>query len=364
MTTVASAHEAPAAGRHTAPGAIAPLIRDCWYVLASRDEFDRTPKQRWILGEPVCFFAATDGSLVVLDDRCAHRRFPLSRSRLEGDEIVCGYHGFAYGVDGRCVRVPGGADPGPVRVRSYPAVARGPWVWIWAGANPDDADADQIPWPAEASADGDITTGYAEIPANYSLVHENLLDLTHLEFLHGIGSSGYVASRPTMLSAAELPAGFEGTAVGYRHRVEEELGVFAIAAGEEPTTRVIRSEYQVSATPAINYGVLDVRAADPASPIRLSRFVVVHCLTPADDAHTHQFWTYWQDVPMAIERTDWANSIAFVFQQDIEALGWVQTYVGRDHRPGVVERSAAFDAPGLRMRRKLRELASGQPSTS
>lgn len=72
--------------------------------------------RRWILGEPVCFYEATDGTLVVLDDRCAHRRFPLSRSELDGDVIRCGYHGFGYGKDGRCVAVPVGR-PDSIRVR-------------------------------------------------------------------------------------------------------------------------------------------------------------------------------------------------------------------------------------------------------
>ncbi|MFI6779253.1 Rieske 2Fe-2S domain-containing protein [Nocardia sp. NPDC050412] len=126
MTPTAHATERSASAKARAPGALAPLVREAWYVLAARNEFDRSLKQRWILGEPVCFFEATDGQLVVLDDRCAHRRFPLSRSHLEGDVIRCGYHGFAYGPDGRCRSVPG-ADPGSISVRRYPTLQRGPW---------------------------------------------------------------------------------------------------------------------------------------------------------------------------------------------------------------------------------------------
>ena len=350
----------PSAGQTRAPGAIAPLVREAWYVVAARSEFGRTLQQRWILGEPVCFFEATDGALVVLDDRCAHRRFPLSRSRLDGDVIECGYHGFRYGTDGRCIATPG-ADPGSIRVRAYPAVQRGPWVWIWTGADPGAADPDLIPWPDHElqGAEAGYVTGYTLNAANYGMLHENLLDLTHFQFLHQIVDRAYAEMAPELLSAAELPPGFADCAVGYRKTLSTALNAMAPPAGEDPTIPVHKTEHAVSVCPAINYGIDWVEPHD-ADAARIRKAVVAHCITPADASSTHQFWMYWQDVPLAMEPAELAGFIGQVFNQDVEALAWQQEYIERDTRAGVVEDSVPADVPGLRVRRVLRRLADAE----
>ncbi|MEU6381756.1 Rieske 2Fe-2S domain-containing protein [Streptomyces sp. NPDC046909] len=356
MTTVGEAPAASRAGR--APAPVAPLIREAWYVVAARDEVDRTLRQRWVLGEPVCFYRTEDGTAVVLDDRCAHRRFPLSRSRLEGDTVRCGYHGFAYGPDGQCVSVPG-ADPGGIRVRSYPVVERGPWVWIWTGADPTAADPDLIPWPTAVVEGGEFVTGYSFDPTNYNLVHENLLDLTHLQFLHGVGQSEFTEAAPVLLGAEQLPRGFAQRSVGYAKELTTTLGAFAIPVGVAPSLPVDRSGRIISVLPALNYAIDEVTPHDPAAtPLR--RVVIAHCLTPADLTSTHQFWTWWQDVPFAIPRTDMTAFITRVFNQDVEAFTWTQEYIDRDTREGVVEQSVPADVPGLRVRRQLHRLAAAE----
>jgi phenylpropionate dioxygenase-like ring-hydroxylating dioxygenase large terminal subunit len=356
MTT--SAPNRHTAVRRRAPGALAPLVRDAWYVVAARTEFDRTLRQRWILGEPVCFFQAIDGALVVLDDRCAHRRFPLSRSKLEGDVIQCGYHGFKYGKDGHCLTA-SGANPGSIRVRAYPTVQRGPWVWIWTGADPDAADPDLIPWPGHEVEGDDYVTGYTFNESNYSMVHENLLDLTHLQYLHGAVDPEYTNTAPILMPADDLPARFADRSVGYRKNVETTLNAFAAFSGDDPLAPVSRSSYYMSVTPALNFGVERFAPHDPEA-VRLRKFAVMHCLTPADESSTHQFWMYWQDSPLVMGHEEMAALLTRTFEEDVEALGWQQRYVERDTRKGVVERSGRGDAPGLRMRRILHRLAAAE----
>ncbi|MBN0727176.1 Rieske 2Fe-2S domain-containing protein, partial [Pseudomonas aeruginosa] len=85
------------------------------------------------------------GQAVALEDRCAHRSFPLSRSRLEGDGIVCGYHGFRYDSQGELIETPSQkACPRGVGIRHYPLLERGPLVWIWLG-DPRLADPKRLP---------------------------------------------------------------------------------------------------------------------------------------------------------------------------------------------------------------------------
>lgn len=68
---------------------------------------DRSLLARTICGEPVVLYRTCGGDVAALADRCVHRRYPLSESNLTGEKIVCGYHGFTYGPDGRCVTMGG-----------------------------------------------------------------------------------------------------------------------------------------------------------------------------------------------------------------------------------------------------------------
>ena len=95
--------------------------------------------------------AVAERPAVAFDDRCAHRGFPLSRGRVDGDRLVCGYHGCAYRADGRCVHVPTQPDvPIGMRVRTFPTLEEPPFVWIWPGAP---AAAAQGTTAADAMAD-------------------------------------------------------------------------------------------------------------------------------------------------------------------------------------------------------------------
>jgi phenylpropionate dioxygenase-like ring-hydroxylating dioxygenase large terminal subunit len=83
------------------------------------------------------------------------------------------------------VRIPGQDQiPPSAKVKTYPVVERYHWVWIWMG-DPALADPAKITdfhwledpaWGAKAS--------YLHVKANWQLVVDNLLDLTHLAFVH------------------------------------------------------------------------------------------------------------------------------------------------------------------------------------
>lgn len=166
------------------------LVFNAWYAAGWRHEFDREPKQRMLLGLPVVIYRKEDGSLVALEDRCVHRMAPLSMGRLEGDSIRCLYHGFRFSDEGRCNDIPGqDMIPKTACVRSYPVAEIGGWVWVWTG-DKDRADPSII---AQGKALDDpewvLKTGQIEYEANYELINDNLLDLTHLAYVH-IGSFG------------------------------------------------------------------------------------------------------------------------------------------------------------------------------
>ena len=100
------------------------FVRNCWYVIAWDHEIP--PEQangkiftRTVLGEPIVVYrtgarqAAANGTgtgFVALADRCCHRGAPLSKGRLEGDNLRCGYHGLLFNPQGQCIEVPGMAS--------------------------------------------------------------------------------------------------------------------------------------------------------------------------------------------------------------------------------------------------------------
>jgi phenylpropionate dioxygenase-like ring-hydroxylating dioxygenase large terminal subunit len=121
------------------------FLRNSWYVAAWDREVSRTPLARMLLGEPVLLYRRQDGTPVALEDRCCHRHLPLSKGRLEGDDVRCGYHGLRFDASGRCVEIPGQASiPPQARVRAFPLIERYHWIWIWMG-EPTAADPARVP---------------------------------------------------------------------------------------------------------------------------------------------------------------------------------------------------------------------------
>ena len=147
---------------------------------------------RRLLGEPVVLYRSPAGDPVALEDRCLHRRAPLSSGRVVGDEVECGYHGLRFAPSGEVHPGPG-AGPGPqglgpldgrpvpACVRSYQVVERHGFVWIWMdGAAPGDPAA--IPDYHGTPSPGGRRIYFDVNPrADYRLAIDNLLDLSHGE---------------------------------------------------------------------------------------------------------------------------------------------------------------------------------------
>jgi phenylpropionate dioxygenase-like ring-hydroxylating dioxygenase large terminal subunit len=168
-------------------GCFAPL--NGWYVAAFCDEVKEELLSRWICGEPVVIYRTRAGEAVALDGRCPHRHFPLGKSCLKDDNITCGYHGITFGPDGNCVRIPSqDHTPRSYRVKKYPVAEHGLWLFIWPG-DPDKADPALLPDLDDCDftrPDFRFRPFYAiEVEGRYQLLNDNLLDLTHLAYLHG-----------------------------------------------------------------------------------------------------------------------------------------------------------------------------------
>lgn len=193
----------------SATPAIEPMwIEDAWYMACWPSEIaDGKVVARTILGEPVAIYRQADGGVAALEDRCCHRLAPLSMGRIEGNDLRCMYHGLKFDPAGQCNEVPGqDRIPPSLKVRAYPAVEKQGVVWIWTGEPSAAKESEILDWPYLDHPDWRKREGYIHYKSNYMLIVDNLLDFSHLAFVHEktIGSQGLATSKPVV---EHTPAG-------------------------------------------------------------------------------------------------------------------------------------------------------------
>lgn len=289
------------------------FIRNAWYIVTWSDEIGQRPFARRILNEPIVLFRDASGAIAALEDRCCHRGTPLAFGEVVPGGIQCGYHGLVFDSSGRCVMVPGDHTvPPDAQVRSYPIVEKDEFVWIWMG-DPAHADRSLIfDYPYH-----NATTGWPHkhavyhIKGGYMLVIDNLMDLSHLGYVHG----GTVGGAPMTHVEAKMrtvrtPAGVRFDrwmidsvppptyvkAVGFAGRVDrwQETEFFA------PST-VIQWIGAVDA----GTGTLRDWKYDGTREGGFS-FRLLHGITPETETSCHYFWSsangYRQNEPETTEQ--------------------------------------------------------------
>lgn len=161
-------------------------MKNAWYVAAAADEITRAPAALTILEEPIVMYRTQDGEIAALEDACPHRKLPLSMGRVKGDAIECGYHGLQFDRAGRCIEIPCQARiPNSAHIRAYPVVERYDLIWIWMG-EAESADPSLIPHAKHyGDPDWGISRGAPiDIDCNYLLITDNLLDPSHVVWVH------------------------------------------------------------------------------------------------------------------------------------------------------------------------------------
>lgn len=165
-------------------------VKNCWYVVGFSKEFEPDSlTAHKVAGKVMVVWRSKDGGITALDNRCAHKRFPLSEGKLLPDgTLECAYHGLCYNTKGKCTSIPSqpGQDiPPQAKVTAFPIIEQDGLVWVWPG-DPilkDTRKPPRTPELADAAFES-IDSGPMDIPANYLLLIENLLDITHFYPLH------------------------------------------------------------------------------------------------------------------------------------------------------------------------------------
>ena len=164
-----------------------PFLKNTWYVAANAYELDEPMVSRMICNEQIVMFRKADGNIGAVHDRCPHRFVPLSMGKRVGDTLQCGYHGLRFDGTGACVEAPHDDESQKARtcVKGYAAVEHDKLIWLWLG-DAAEADPELIPDFGFFSDTEKYTScqGYSHIKGNYQLIADNLLDLSHIRYLH------------------------------------------------------------------------------------------------------------------------------------------------------------------------------------
>lgn len=334
---------------------------NAWYAAAWRHELGRGELlARSVCGRKLALWRTTDGAAVALDDACWHRMLPLSQGRLEGDTVVCRYHGLAFDAAGRCTRMPSQDKPSPSAcVRSYPVVERHRLVWVWPG-DPAAADPARVPdlhWNDDPAWEGDGELLF--VRCDYRLVIDNLMDLTHETFVHAtsIGHSA-IAQTPATTTHDERSVTVERwmadidappfwrTQLGKPGHVDR----WQIIRFEPPCTIVLDVGVAPAGTGALR--------GDRSQGVNGR---VLNTITPASATTSMYFWSLLRNYRLRDQTltTQLCKANARIFEEDRAVLEAQQQAI--DARPGQALRNLNIDAGSVWARRIIDRLVDSEP---
>ena len=311
--------------------------------------------QRMIMDEPIVLYRSVAGEAHALWGLCAHRNYPLAEGCLVGDELQCAYHGYRYALDGACSRIPGQATvPKAFRQRVYPSVERAGLVWVWMG-EAEQADLSRLP-PLETLG-GDqpgwiqVPNEVTLIPARWPLMIDNLMDLSHIGFLH--------AKTIDAPAAGEQPPQISGD-TGFRvvrvltgeHAANIPYRLQAVHDRDRRIDVEIGTEFF---TPA--FLVTYLRFSDGVSKQAIGTSYHYQGVTPQSRNSTLGFSSLVRDInPESREFDTWLKkAVSDTRAEDSVALAHIEAFADQ-YANAKRELCGINDVPGIKVRRHLAKL--------
>lgn len=342
-----------------------PMVYEHWYVAGTGEEFGRQPQAKTLLNRSIVFYRTEAGDVVAMQNRCLHRSFPLSEGFLDGDRLVCRYHGIQYTPDGEIARVPCQDQTPNKTLRTYPLKEVGPFVFIWMG----DADpVDPVPDLSFLDAPNYRTIHDSMmLEGNYLLLMENLNDLTHFAYLHKdtFGFDDGFFDLPTEVKK------IDGRVWCNRIDRNPESALSVLPPPIKELARgkpVERWDGGRAMTPGIFQGSAPVFIGAEDDPDRLVfNQQIVHYVTPETDKTSHYWWSVSMDYETGNDMMyDMLKGhLGQGFDEDKWAVQHMQRLLDEDHID-FDEMIIAGDKAGLLYRRVMldwvcAEHGDGQP---
>jgi phenylpropionate dioxygenase-like ring-hydroxylating dioxygenase large terminal subunit len=336
------------------------FLRNGWYSAIWSHELKDKPVGKTFLNEKVVLFRNDRGQVGALEDCCCHRAAPLSLGEVSGATLTCGYHGLKFDVNGKCVEVPGQSEvPAGAKVRSYPVHEKNNVVWIWMGdaAKADVAKIPDMPWLSNPK--WATTPGRLHVKTNYQFIIDNLLDLTHVSYVHKKTIAGDPREATTPTKTERLN---DGVRVG-RWMIDFVPPPLFAKAGNF-TTNVDRWQHVTWHPPGIVY--LDVGCAKTGTGAPQgdrSQGISIwssHLITPETEHSSHYLFCFARDFKVddpEMSKMLYEGSKA-TFTEDADMLEAVQANRTGGSLDGLIHITA--DAAQLQARRMLNAMIGAE----
>lgn len=330
------------------------LPLDCWYAIGPSDAIGRMLLPIRAVGRPLVLYRTQDGAPVALEDRCAHRSYPLSAGTLIEDGIRCGLCGFGYDATGQCISVPTQARvPYGAHVHAFPVRESDGLVWAWFG-EPGRSRLHRVPeLPWLADPGWSTVNGEQIVDAGYLLLQESFADVTQVPFVAPEIAPSVLGVQPPPLDVIVT----ETTVTINRTYPAGPLPQWQAALAGVPGDRPYRTEQAgFFPSPAAWIDHWDAQDED-GNWIRL-RFTQL--VTPIDTGRTHLMWRVSRDFAVGDQQaTERVRAIfADYYARVIVAMQTAQAVIDRDG-PGP-EVNVTADAAGLKVREIIAELLAEQ----
>ena len=316
---------------------------DCWYALSPSDAVGRDLLAVRTVAGPVVLYRTADSTVVALEDRCAHRPYPLSAGSLVGDAVRCGLCGFVYDAGGQCVSVPTQPRvPFGASVAAYPVDERDGVVWVWLG-EPGRARLHRVPDLPWLTGPGWATVGATEeVAAGFLLLHENFADVTQVPFVAPEIAPAVLEGTPPPLDVVVT----ETTVELHRRFPPAPMPAWqaGLVDGSHRDLATVQAGFFVS--PALWVDHWDVVAED--GPVARLRFT--HLITPVDEGRSRLHWRVSRDFALgdAAADTQMRELFADYYARVRIAMELTQAVIDTDG-PGP-EVNVGADVAGLRVR--------------
>lgn len=323
---------------------MAEYLRNTWYMAGWESEIQGDALlSRKLLDRQMLIYRRADGDgYVMMEDRCPHRFAPLSRGRREGDTIVCGYHGLTYDSIGACVRNPF-SERIPVRARVDTMLihAKHGILWFWPG---DPALAKLSAIPDFSCLSSNARRSQLLIAANYQLITDNLMDLSHVEFVHTGTFGGY-----GLIFKGQHELREDGEAIWsnwWMPNIDPPPWAEAIS-GKAKIDHWLDMRWNAPASMMLEVGICPAGSAGRAGSLPPERDC--HILTPETEFSTYYFYTYSEmQEAVAVHKA--------YYDEDKPMLEAVQRSMGDADFWGKKPVVLNVDAAALRVRLRLTKL--------
>jgi phenylpropionate dioxygenase-like ring-hydroxylating dioxygenase large terminal subunit len=163
------------------------LLRQYWVPTALSSELpepEGSPLRVRLLGESLIAYRTVSGAVGLMQSNCPHRGASLFYGRNEGEGLRCVYHGWKFGLDGRCTDMP--SEPAEtdfkrkVRATAYPCVERGGLIWAYLGPRETPPPMPEL----EATMVEKFSVQAYQRECNWIQALEGDIDTGHTVFLH------------------------------------------------------------------------------------------------------------------------------------------------------------------------------------